>query len=76
MKRIQNLTRPYLISESGIRYMLTMNPLMFSLLARAEFVVADTTFNESREYPYLFNLVVIVTRSGKRGTSAQNKFLS
>ena len=30
---------------------------MSSILGKAEFVEADITFNESREYPYLFNLV-------------------
>ena len=38
-KKIRNLTSPYLVSagiENGIRYILTMNPLMSCLLARAE----------------------------------------
>ena len=66
MKKIRNLTRPYLVSagiENGIRYILTMNPLMSSLLARAEFVEADITSNESREYPYLFNSVAFDDRT-------------
>ena len=49
--------------ENGNRYILTMNPLMSSLLARAEFVEADITFNGSREYPYLFNLVAFDDRT-------------
>ena len=30
---------------------------MCSLLAKSEFVEADIAFNETREYPYLFNLM-------------------
>ena len=30
---------------------------MCSLLAESEFVEADVTYNETREYPYLFNMV-------------------
>ena len=35
----------------------TMNPLMSKILAHAEFVEADITFNETKEYPYVFNMV-------------------
>ena len=34
-----------------------MNPFMSSLLAKSEFVEANITYNETREYPYLFNMV-------------------
>ena len=34
-----------------------MNPLMSKILAHAEFVEADITFNETKEYPYVFNMV-------------------
>ena len=54
------LSRPYLISagiENGIRYVFTMNPLMSKVLSKAEFIEADITFNETKEYPYLFNVV-------------------
>ena len=34
-----------------------MNPLMCQLLSTSDFVEADITFNESLEYPYLFNVV-------------------
>ncbi len=60
MKKIKNLSRPYLVSagiESGIRFVHTMNPLMSSILEKSEFVEADITFNETKEYLYLFNLV-------------------
>ena len=30
---------------------------MSSLLAESKFVEADVTYNETREYPYLFNMV-------------------
>ena len=56
----RKLSRPYLISagiDSGIRYVFTMNPLMSKVLSKAEFIEADITFNETKEYPYLFNVV-------------------
>ena len=34
-----------------------MNPLMSSILAESEFIEADITYNETKEYPYLFNVV-------------------
>ena len=34
-----------------------MNPLMCQLLSTSDFAEADITFNESLEYPYLFNMV-------------------
>ena len=37
--------------------MFTMNPLMSEVLSKAEFIQADITFNETKEYPYLFNVV-------------------
>ena len=57
---LRKLSRPYLISagiENGIRYVFTMNPLMSKVLSKAEFIEADITFNETKEYPYLFNVV-------------------
>ena len=35
----------------------TYLPLMSEVLLRAEFIEADITFNETKEYPYLFNVV-------------------
>ena len=55
------LSRPYLISagiDSGIWYIFTINPLMSEVLSKAEFIEADITFNETKEYPYFFNVVV------------------
>ena len=57
---IKGLTRPYLVSagiEDGIKFVFCMSPFMSSLLAESEFVEADITYNETREYPYLFNMV-------------------
>ena len=34
-----------------------MNPLMSEILSKAESIEADTTYNETKEYPYLFNAV-------------------
>ena len=34
-----------------------MNPLMSEVPSKAEFIEADITFNETKEYPYLFNVV-------------------
>ena len=58
--KLRKLSRPYLVSagyEDGINYIFTMNPMMSQLLANSEFIEADITFNETKEYPYLFNIV-------------------
>ena len=57
---LNKVCRPYLIStgiEEGVKYIFTMNPLMCQLLSTSDFVEAEITFNESLEYPYLFNMV-------------------
>ena len=57
---LQDLSRPYLMSagiDSGIHYIFTMNPLTAEVLSKAEFIEADITFNETKKYPYLFNVV-------------------
>ena len=57
---LNKVCHPYLISagiEEGVKYIFTMNPLMYQLLSTSDFVEADITFNESLEYPYLFNMV-------------------
>ena len=49
VKSLKNISRPYLASagiEDGIWYVHTMNPLMSKVLAHADFVEADITFNE------------------------------
>ena len=58
--QLKNLTRPYLVSagiEDGIKFIFCMSPFMSSLLAESEFVEADIIYNETRESPYLFNMV-------------------
>ena len=52
--------RPYLVSagfENDIKYIFTMSPLMVKIAGRAEFMQCDITYDETREYPYLFNAV-------------------
>ena len=34
-----------------------MNPLISEVLSKAEFIEADITFNETKKYSYLFNVV-------------------
>ena len=58
--QMRKLSRPYLASvgiENGIKFRCCMNPLMSSILAESEFIEADITYNETKEYPYLFNVV-------------------
>ena len=50
---LKHLCRPYLCSagiEDGINYIFTMNPLMSQLLASSNFIEADITFNETKEF--------------------------
>ena len=52
--------RPYLVAagiEDGIRFIFTMTPLMAKIAAASEFIQTDVTYDESRDYPYLFNAV-------------------
>ena len=56
--KLSSLSRPYLISagiQEGINYIFCMSPLM---LSEAQFIEADITYNETVEYPYLFNAAV------------------
>ena len=50
-------TRSYSIS-SDLTYQFIMNPLMSKLLAEADFIETDTTYNENAELQYLFNATV------------------
>lgn len=57
--KIQELSRPYLVSagiDNGISFIFCMNPFMSTLLSKAQFIEADITYNETIEYPYLFNI--------------------
>ena len=52
--------RPYLVSagiENSITYIFTMSPIMTRIATSADFIQCDVTYDESREYPYLFNAV-------------------
>lgn len=52
--------RPYLVAagiEDGIKFIFTMTPLMAKIAAASEFIQTDVTYDESRDYPYLFNAV-------------------
>ena len=58
-EKYSRLGQPYLRSagmEDGIKFVVVMTPLMAQILASAPFIQADITFNETREYPYLFNV--------------------
>ena len=58
-EKYRRLGRPYLRSagiEDGIKSVLVMTPLMAQIVSSAPFIQADITFNETREYPYLFNV--------------------
>ena len=57
--QLKKLSCPYLASagiENGINYIHTMSPYMTQVLANTDLVEADVTFNETKEYPYLFNM--------------------
>ena len=43
--------------EDSIQYVFVMSPLMSKLVAGADFMQCDITYNETREYPYIFNAV-------------------
>lgn len=49
--------RDYMIS-SNLSWVLSMSPLMSTLLSEAEFAEADVTYKASVEFEYLFNMVV------------------
>ena len=52
--------RPYLISsgiEYGIKFIFTMSPYMSKIAIEADFLQCDITYDDCREYPYLFNAV-------------------
>ena len=38
-----------------MKYVLVMSPLMSTTLASSQFIETDITYNETKEYPYLFN---------------------
>ena len=54
-KRGRPYMRRYAITSSLI-YQLIMSPLMSSVLAKAEYIEVDTTYNENSDLPYLLNI--------------------
>ena len=59
-EKYRRLGRPYIRSagiEEGMKYVLVMSPLMSKTLASSPFIETDITYNETKEYPYLFNAI-------------------
>ena len=48
-----------------MNYIVVMSPLMAKILADAPFIEADVTFDETREYPYMFNVTAFDTVTTK-----------
>ena len=60
VEKVKELCRPYLVSagiEGGIKYIFIMNSFQCKVLSTEEFIECDLTYNESIEYPFLFNVV-------------------
>ena len=52
--------RPYLIAsgmEEGIKYIFTMSPMMAKVASEADFLQCDITYDDCKDYPYIFNAV-------------------
>ena len=53
--------RPYLVAsgfEEGIKYYIfTMSPTMAKVASEADFIQCDITYDDCRDYPYIFNAV-------------------
>ena len=48
----------YLVSEgveNGIKYTRALSPLMSPVLAETVYLQTDITYNQSAQFPYLFN---------------------
>ena len=55
-----NYGRPYLVAsgfEEGIKYIFTMSPIMAKVASEADFIQCDITYDDCRDYPYIFNAV-------------------
>ncbi len=58
-EKYRRLGRPYLRAagvEDGVKYIVVMSPLMAKVLSVSPFIEADITFDENKEYPYMFNV--------------------
>ena len=52
--------RPYLVAsgfEEGVKYIFTMSPIMAKVASEADFIQCDITYDDCRDYPYIFNAV-------------------
>ena len=59
-ERFRKCGRPYLVSsdiEDGIKFIFTMSPWMSKVGSEADFLQCDITYDDCRDYPYLFNAV-------------------
>ena len=60
LTKYQRHGRPYLVSsgiEDGIKFIFTMSPYMSKIASEADFIQTDITYDECKEYPYIFNAV-------------------
>ena len=65
LEAYKKLGRPYMCDfaiSSSISYQFITSPLMCKLLAEADFLKTDTTYNENTELTYLFNVTVSTTK--------------
>ena len=63
-QKYRKIGRPYLRSagmDEQVNYIVVMSPLMAKILTDAPFLEADVTFDETREYPCMFNVTVFDT---------------
>ena len=63
-EKYRKIGRPYLRSagmDEQVNYIVVMSPLMAKILTDAPFLEADVTFDETREYPYMFNVTAFDT---------------
>ena len=71
-EKYRKIGRPYLRSagmDEQVNYIVVMSPLMAKILTDAPFLEADVTFDETREYPYMFNVTAFDTVTMQLPTS-------
>ena len=59
-KRFRKYGRPYLVAsgiENGIKFIFTMSPYTSKVASEADLLQCDITYDDCKEYPYLFNAV-------------------
>ena len=60
MDKYKQYGRPYLVAsgfEEGIKYVFAMLPIMAKVASEADFIQCDITYDDCRDYPYIFNAV-------------------